>query len=109
MVYAIFFNPMKKMAVLILSLQNYFHRRCPTQQVNKVLRPMVEQSLFLDGKSDPERVKVALTETEEVVRSHVTKANFIREVQQYLKVRMVYSLTCLEIMPYVYDHFEFFV
>ncbi|KAK3729651.1 hypothetical protein RRG08_015672 [Elysia crispata] len=55
-------------------------------QVNKVLRPMVEQSLFLDGKSDPERVKVALTETEEVVRSHVTKANFIREVQQYLKL-----------------------
>lgn len=55
-------------------------------QVNKVLRPMVERSLFLDGKSDPEKVKVALTETEEVVRSHVTKANFVREVQQYLKV-----------------------
>ncbi|RUS70466.1 hypothetical protein EGW08_021774 [Elysia chlorotica] len=55
-------------------------------QVPKVLRPMVEQSLFLNGKSDPEKVKVALTETEEVVRSHVTKANFVREVQQYLKL-----------------------
>ncbi|GFS08532.1 hypothetical protein ElyMa_006598100 [Elysia marginata] len=63
-------------------------------QVKKVLRPMTEQGLFLDGKSDPEKVKAALTETEEVVRSHVTKANFVREVQQYLKVTQ-----CIQLIP----------
>ncbi|GFO26274.1 LOW QUALITY PROTEIN: dynein heavy chain 6, axonemal [Plakobranchus ocellatus] len=74
-------------------------------QVKKLLKPMVERPLFLDGKSDPEKVKVALTETEEVVRSHVTKANFVREVQQYLKQKFE-TLDIQKINSYTFKYME---
>ncbi|KAI8764370.1 dynein heavy chain 6, axonemal [Biomphalaria glabrata] len=53
-------------------------------QVKKILKPLTENSLFLDGFADVIKVKQALMYAEEVVRSYVTKANFVREIQRYL-------------------------
>ncbi|KAH9488388.1 hypothetical protein Btru_063300 [Bulinus truncatus] len=53
-------------------------------QVKKVLKPITENSLFLDGFANVMQVKQALTYAEEMVRSYVAKANFVREIQRYL-------------------------
>ncbi|CAG5122808.1 unnamed protein product [Candidula unifasciata] len=53
-------------------------------QVKRVVRPLVEAEVLLDGKSDHEEIWKQLVKTEDVVRTYVTMANFVREVQRYL-------------------------
>ncbi|BFZ21110.1 hypothetical protein BsWGS_24149 [Bradybaena similaris] len=55
-------------------------------QVKDVVRPFVEAEFLLDGKTDPAWVRKELMEIENVVRTHVAMANFVREVQRYLKI-----------------------